>query len=281
MADEKVQLPTPRRLSDFPGNHTQTFHGAILAKQPIIAVGVAVTIAHMAAVDSVYDQMLVYLLGAEGNSVSTVLRSIRSNPEKLRLTSRLIEAKLQDDHLKLFRLINNEIAPIRDIRNQFAHGLWGETPSLPESLLLGESQPFNNLIGASIEAFAKEGPLQRAKNFLFDLMMAENDKKRLNEEERIEVTTILSEMTKNTGDHKIWPLLFESNEPKQFSNPQVWEKSDISLATNAAMAAYLTVAAFSSCVGPMAQEVAPLLAKVQSGGLLLQAHHINHSRNDL
>lgn len=165
MSDEKVALPKPRPLSEFPNPSTQSYYGSLLAKQPEIALGVSVTIAHMAAVDAVHEQIIVSLLGAEGYSVNAVLKSVKSQHERTKLTLHLIDLKLERVHRELFNLINKQIAPIREIRNKFAHGLWGECQSIPGSLILGESKGWVDRLGRGLQIMASQSKTNRAKGF--------------------------------------------------------------------------------------------------------------------
>ncbi|MCD4509699.1 hypothetical protein LQT97_00480 [Brucella pseudogrignonensis] len=275
MSDEVI-IPTPKLLSDYAGVHETSFSGALLAKQPAIALGISLTIAHMAAVDAVYDQIVVQLLGAEGYSVSAMLRSIKSHHERHKLTIRLIEEKLEKDHRELFILVKNKIQPIRDIRNKFSHGLWGESPTIPNSLLLGESKPFGDALGASLQLMQAAAPLERAKSFILNMIDAKHG---LGETEKQEALAIVLEMDEDVRQQKAWSLFFPKEGEPLHNNPEVWTNDDALLAAKAAEAAYVTVAACSSCIGPMAQEVAPILARVRSEGLLRQVPRRHHSHS--
>lgn len=278
MSEDKVLLPSPKLLSSFNASGHQVFSGASLAKQPEIALCVSMTIAHMAAVDAEYEHIIIKLMGDEGYSVSTMLRSIRSTHERHKLTLKLIEIKLDKDHRELFNTVNNLIKPVRDIRNQFAHGLWGYCSSIEDGLLLSETKPWGDMLGAAMQLMKKSSPLNNAKNFIFKLL---EHKDKLGTAEQKEASAILFELNESIRGESAWSLFFPEETERSQNDPQVWTVNDALLAAKAAEAAVNTIAACSSCVGPMAQEVAPVLAKVQSEGLLRQALHISHPHNGL
>ncbi|EMS96983.1 hypothetical protein H009_14703 [Agrobacterium tumefaciens str. Cherry 2E-2-2] len=222
----------------------------------------------MAAVDAIHEQIVVSLLGGEGFSVNAVLRSIKSHHERAKLTLRLIDLKLEKIHRELFNLINRHIEPIRDIRNKFAHGLWGECQSVPESLILGENRQWVDIFGAGLQIMASESRITKARDFLSKLLTENNIKYSLDPSDRAEITSILMEMGSDTSIQKVWSWFAQSDETGNQMDAEVWTPADALLAAKAAEAAYVTTAAFSGCVGPLARDAEPLLAKVRSQGLL-------------
>ena len=69
---------------------------------------------------------------------------------------------------------------------------------------------------------------------------------------------------------RVWSAFTQNDDQNSQMDAEVWTPADALLAAKAAEAAYVTTAAFSGCVGPLARDAEPLLARIQSEGLLRQ-----------
>lgn len=264
-------IPQPKTAAEMGIRTAGQFDSKSLMTVPEIATAVAMVIARFAEIDMLYEAIAVDLLGGEGMAAATVLSRMKSTHERSETVSRLLKATARNEDKALLAKINASIEPLRQIRNTFAHGIWGIT-SLKDSLLLTEGSDWNMTLGAIRQiqkATLDTGPINK---LLFDLTTGENGSV-LSEKDNQTISDIRQHIDKNQRLNRAMGHFFENGPSDQDHRTKIWTIETAWQAAEAAEAAVNSVVALQICMQRSPEEVAPLRDALQSQGLLPQSPH--------
>ena len=108
------------------------------SRQPQLAALVMEVIAEWSYVESELAGVLAGLLESNVSMTAAMLTGIQSS-EASRAAVRAAVAYARPDDIELFDDAMRAIKPIRARRNEYAHGLWADSPDIPDALILIES----------------------------------------------------------------------------------------------------------------------------------------------
>ncbi|MCV3736860.1 hypothetical protein OCK02_11635 [Rhizobium sp. TRM96647] len=149
---EPIVIPTPENFAS-PNHNTYTFTSSALDERPDFAALVAMTIAKIAEVDQIYQLVIISLLKAEARSIASLLRAIK-NSDAIEKTIERVITNHANNHLKeTYKAIKPKIKQIREIRNNFAHGIWGKSVNHPNAIILTKAENISESYGISKHIF--------------------------------------------------------------------------------------------------------------------------------
>ena len=113
-----------------------SFDSADLAEVPHLIVYPMQVIATWSKIDSLYTELLSWLIKSDFGIVVEMLLAIKSQETKSFVVKAAAKHALGDDDYALFDSVYNATKASRRRRHEYAHHLWGVPRNIPESLAL-------------------------------------------------------------------------------------------------------------------------------------------------
>lgn len=111
-----------------------------ISHRPELANMVMEAIASWSLTELYLGETLSHFLGADPHIGLAMYLSISSAEARRAALDGAARAALSDDDLALFNRVLKAIKPVRDRRNDFAHGCWGYSSELPNALLWADAK---------------------------------------------------------------------------------------------------------------------------------------------
>lgn len=103
--------------------------------RPDMAIVVAKVIASWAMTEMQQARLLSLFLGSETKVGISMFLGVVSAEAKKSMLDEAAKASLTRNDYELFQLVSRALAPVRKRRNEYAHGVWGQTDELPQYLI--------------------------------------------------------------------------------------------------------------------------------------------------
>lgn len=129
---------SPPPLKNFRSVKDIQFTPDALKRQPILARRVAQVIALGSVLDFRWSEMLTDLLKGDYKISMAMYQALAGAEAKRAALLGAATASMFRLDLPLFRAVGTATKEARDLRNRFAHHLWGESKELPKALLLAD-----------------------------------------------------------------------------------------------------------------------------------------------
>ena len=107
----------------------------VLIQRPELALYVMGVISAWSHVEIALGRILANCLLAESSAGLAMYMSLSGGAAKRAALEAATSQSLNPDKLALFTLIMKAIKPVRERRNDFAHGIWGISEEMPDALL--------------------------------------------------------------------------------------------------------------------------------------------------
>lgn len=111
-------------------------HWSCMAHRPELALLVVQILAAWSHTENTLGRVLAACLHADSSAGVAMYLSLSGGEARRSALEAAASNSLDDHTLEIFRLTMKSIKPVRERRNQLAHGLWGMSPDLPDALLL-------------------------------------------------------------------------------------------------------------------------------------------------
>lgn len=108
---------------------------AVLAHRPELALLVMQIIAAWSHTENALGRFLAACMHAESSAGLKMYLSLSGGEARRAVLEAAASTSLDADDLARFRLVMRAIKPMRDRRNEFAHGIWSMSPDLPDALI--------------------------------------------------------------------------------------------------------------------------------------------------
>lgn len=125
----------PNPLSRVKPNCNFSHGSESLSKRPAEALLIMETIASISLAENARGLILSAMLGTESHIGLSMYLSIQTASTQKALLQAAALSCLTDELLELLRRIDKSAKSIFDLRNDFAHGLWGDSEELPDAIL--------------------------------------------------------------------------------------------------------------------------------------------------
>jgi hypothetical protein len=136
--------------------------GKVLERPELAAIAMG-TIATWSNIDNGFAQMTSVFLQADFEAVTAMLAALTSSEARYAAIRAAAESALNDDDWRLFQAVDRAIKPSRKRRNEYAHHVWGISPTIPDALLLVNPRylaKFNAELDASLLKRARQPDLK-------------------------------------------------------------------------------------------------------------------------
>lgn len=120
-----------------------------LRRHPELALLVAEVIASWSNVDGFMRQLFIELMGGPADTAATVFVALEIQSAKMAAINAVADLKLSDPHKKLLRAILSLIKTNQKSRDKIAHWTWGDSPDIPDALLLSNPKDSSSLAPVS------------------------------------------------------------------------------------------------------------------------------------
>lgn len=126
----------PQPISRFPKIKGSIWGGAVTMKErPLLATQVAIVISTWAETELRLANLLSAMLRSEKPIGMSMYLNLTGADARRALLDGAARKALSEDDYKLFLKMMKAIRPVRERRNEFAHGVWGFTFDMPNALL--------------------------------------------------------------------------------------------------------------------------------------------------
>jgi hypothetical protein len=142
----------PQPLSRVNPKATPTFGPECFDEYPELSKLVARTINTGSMIETRWSVILVNLVKADPRTGAAMYQALASSEARRAALSAAAKVRLSDSDFLLFQAIVRVTTPQRNLRNQFAHHLWGMATQLPNCLLLADPEFFTEIV---IDAHAR------------------------------------------------------------------------------------------------------------------------------
>ena len=148
----------PRTLFEVDRYAAPIFVARALSERPLLAALVAEVIALWSYVEGNIAKGLSAMMGGKAAAVIAMYNSVVSFSARQRMVLQAAKSDLDDHHHRMLRAVL-KVTDRSELRNSFAHDIWGNLEKLPTALLLIESKEMATRFGAAhtwIDAFSKD-----------------------------------------------------------------------------------------------------------------------------
>ncbi len=275
VTENRIVVPVPSTPAEHGVGMDGYFGAVALSEVPEIAQAVALTIAHMSDADMTLQQIAIGLMGGEGLAAATVFGSINSPEVRLKIVKNLLASNARAADRTLIQNVMTAIEPLRKIRNDFAHGIWGASSGLPDHLMLTKASAWNARRGAAhqLTGHNDSGPLPMFLNALLD----GSSGSQLSATDKETLSKLLIDRSHAPAKRAAMEKIFDQETENAVT--QVWSIELAWQAVSAAEAASQTVIGLQICMDRTPEEASQLRQSLLSQGLLTRhpLQYLNHS----
>lgn len=107
-----------------------------LRRHPELALLAIEVIASWSNVEAFMLNVFVEMMGGPADTAATVFMALESQPAKSAAINAVADAELHDHHRDLLRVLLAMAKSYGKSRDKIAHWIWGDSPQLPDALLL-------------------------------------------------------------------------------------------------------------------------------------------------
>jgi hypothetical protein len=100
-------------------------------------------------IESRWSIILVNLVHADPRTGTAMYQALSSSEARRAALRAAAEVRLSKDDFLLFQAIVKVTTPQRNVRNHFAHHIWGRSPQVKDALLLAKPEFFTDLVVAA------------------------------------------------------------------------------------------------------------------------------------
>ena len=232
--DGTLKIPERLTLADMPEGVYFSETASPFDRHPEFGAVVAHVIATASLLDLEMQRPAVSLHGRDALlAVRTAFKALRNDKDKKRnYTLKIAEQTGRQEVSKTIRWAYDYCEPVFDLRNAFAHNIWGECPALPNALLLAE--PTARLLGQAAMAqlmghASSEGDAQA----LLHIARGEGGSK-LSEEDAKTIFGMVMSRQHAPGRIEAFDMTFGNPLDMNAPAAEIWTRDDF---TNAALAA--------------------------------------------
>jgi hypothetical protein len=131
--DDGLLMPQP--LSRVKKITTRSGGPAMILQRPELAALVAAVLTSWSHTEAAFGRFLAICLHTDSSAGVAMYLSLSGAEARRSALSAAAHKTLPPDKIELFELVTKAIRPVRDRRNDFAHGLWSYSDELPDALL--------------------------------------------------------------------------------------------------------------------------------------------------
>lgn len=285
---EGVRVPVPPRFVAEHPHDAQTFSPDLLRTEPVLAALVGEVIAWFAQVDAFYEAMISVTMPREAAGAKVLLARIKDGGQRRSVIRDLLAEGVRSRDRPLLRDLDKAIKPVRDIRNSFAHGLWGISWGTGDfvglkrhdGLLLMDSAVHNRRQALKTQGVAYIATVQPAMEFLRGLIYVPGSESefsdKLASEDRTQAVKLLEDLQAGIYKRGMPEAADDWRAPgNAYQGTVVWTQGDAEAAVLAAEACSRTARAALLCLQVDSDRTRAARAAI-AGGKLLPVHFDNY-----
>jgi len=112
------------------------FVSDVLGKHPQFAVHIAKVISLGSIIEHKWTAVFAHLMKSDLEAAAIVYRSLNSSAARRSILDAVAKLRLSDDDFRLMGMVRKATRQAQNLRNDFAHQLWGYSREIPDALLL-------------------------------------------------------------------------------------------------------------------------------------------------
>jgi len=135
----------PQPLSRVKRDASFHWGTGVLTPYPHLCCIITETISFGSQVEFNWSAILVHLLQSDARTGMAMYEALSGGEGRRAALEGAAKVALSIEDFRLFKAVEKALAPARNVRNRFAHHVWGATDEIPDALLLIDPQCLRQL----------------------------------------------------------------------------------------------------------------------------------------
>lgn len=140
-------------------------------RYPSLALWISKVISMYAAADVEWPGIAAVIKHTSPETFVAIHNDLKSDAAQRAMVKAVAKEYLEAAEMKLLQAVEKAIKPARDIRNRFAHHLWGTSPEVPDALLLIEPAPYIRHLAWYVGMFDRKQDASTRPEIPYDRIM--------------------------------------------------------------------------------------------------------------